>query len=648
MTRIPSCLICITALSALCMAGCGKSGDGESNAGRVPLQAAATPADRVEELPTLPTDTVQADAAGVSELVSTEEMILQLTPELKKLVAGVLNLQLPDHQSRGLFTPSVHVTDVASAPAGGSVDDVVSSWVVNGQPQSHAREQLQLWQPLLNDLLYFEHAKFSIVRGQWTDNDRDSFMSDVTFHGLARTRSRGWRAVDGTMQLGWKSAGERWTIAEWTLKQLTTSDRAERMFSEETSNLGLSAAELDSLTTSQHWLYAVRHYYPRKRAAMPSNSLSDNRFFPVSTAHHPAVSVVDVDGDGLEDLYICVRWGKNMLLHNQGRGQFAERSAEFGLDIDGRSNGAVFADFDNDGDPDVVIARGLERSRYLVNENGQFVDRSTELVEGLLPFEATSLSVADYNNDGLLDVYFSTYHTEDISQRLDADLSHPDHRIHKTLTAEQSRELRRRHREESRSYINQVGPPNILLQNVGDGRFVIAPESAQLAVWRNTFQASWSDVDNDGDPDLYVANDFAPDFFFRNDGEQGFRDVTAQAGMRAMGFAMGASWGDFDNDGRQDLYVSNMFSKAGSRITGRISSIDPRIAELAQGNYLYRQTEDGFQLVSGLKPPALTVARAGWSWGGQFADFDNDGFLDIYVSSGYFTAPSQFETDVDL
>jgi hypothetical protein len=111
---------------------------------------------------------------------------------------------------------------------------------------------------------------------------------------------------------------------------------------------------------------------------------------------------------------------------------------------------------------------------------------------------------------------------------------------------------------------------------------------------------------------------------------------------------MGATWGDYDNDGRQDLYVSNMFSKAGTRITARIDELKPEYAESAAGNYLYRQDAGGFELVSGFDPPSLTVAEAGWSWGGQFADFDNDAFLDLYVLSGYYSAPRRFASNVDL
>ena len=116
-----------------------------------------------------------------------------------------------------------------------------------------------------------------------------------------------------------------------------------------------------------------------------------------------------------------------------------------------------------------------------------------------------------------------------------------------------------------------------------------------------------------------------------------------------MGFSMGATWGDYDLDGRQDLYVSTMFSKAGRRVTEHMSGLDARFRVAAEGNLLYRNAGDStFEKVSGLKPPALEVAQADWSWGGQFTDVNNDGRLDLYVSSGFYTAPEEFAVDVDL
>ena len=223
--------------------------------------------------------------------------------------------------------------------------------------------------------------------------------------------------------------------------------------------------------------------------------------------------------------------------------------------------------------------------------------------------------------------------------------------IREFLTEKQWEELDLRLKNSSshHQFLNAVGAPNQLLVNKGQGKFARAPEAEQLEFWQTTFQATWADYDKDGDPDLYVTNDFGPDRLMRNDYPNGFSDVTNQDGHETMqGFGMGVTWGDYDLDGRQDLYVSNMYSKAGMRITGQVPGLDGRFRSFANGNRLYRQTENGFEYTSGLKAPKMLVAKAGWSWGGQFADFDNDGYLDIYVASGYFTAPPEVAVQDDL
>ena len=354
--------------------------------------------------------------------------------------------------------------------------------------------------------------------------------------------------------------------------------------------------------------------------------------FDISSLYQkPGVSVVDVDRDGYDDIYIMPTWGQNLLLHNQGDGTFEDIAGEVGLDLENFCSGAAFADYDNDGDADVFIGRTFERSLFFANEEGRFVDRSETLPPSGLPNFVTSISAADFNGDGLLDVYFSTYAHDDTWDRL--------REVLELLPRNQAKELLARRRKGHR-FRDHYGPPNLLLVNRGAGRFAVAPQSRQVALWRNTFQSTWADYDGDGDPDLYAANDFAPNNMLRNDGGR-FSDVTAETGTADIGFGMGVSWGDYDNDGLQDLYVCNMYSKAGNRIMGKIPGLDPRIVMLAGGNSLFRNRGGHFRKVSGVEPPSLLVEKVGWAWGGQFADFDNDGFLDIYSLSGYYSAPPE-------
>jgi hypothetical protein len=343
----------------------------------------------------------------------------------------------------------------------------------------------------------------------------------------------------------------------------------------------------------------------------------------------------DVDGDGFVDLAIANDTVPNFLFRNRGDGTFEEIAAQVGLDIADHTSSALFADFDNDGDSDVFLGRTLARSRYLVNEGGRFVDRSETLVAAALPALVSSISAVDYDGDGLLDVYLSTYAIDDDLQE---DFLPPAAR----------QEIGRRWKAGGHLFRDRPGPPNVLLRNLGEGKFGVAPNSGALEVWRNTFQSTWSDYDADGDMDVYLANDFAPNNLIRNDGSGVFTDVTAETGTADIGFGMGASWGDYDNDGAHDLYVTNMYSTAGRRITAEAGALGAELAAMARGNSLLRNRPGRFTRVSGLEPPALLVERAGWGWGSQFLDVDNDGDLDIHALSGYYTAPTLPEAQPDL
>ena len=172
-------------------------------------------------------------------------------------------------------------------------------------------------------------------------------------------------------------------------------------------------------------------------------------------------------------------------------------AAKWGLDFDGFCSSAVFADFDNDGDCDLFLGRTLKPSLYLVNEGGRFVDRTAELLDQPLPMLVSSVSAADYNGDGLLDVYLSTYaaHLQRHNEE-DPDRRDDERLLSEYLPDEEARKLRRLsdHSGVNR-YLKNTGPPNLLLVNCGGGRFRVAPENDQVALWRHTFQASWCDFD---------------------------------------------------------------------------------------------------------------------------------------------------------
>ncbi len=580
----------------------------------------------------------------VQRLVSSEELLLELTPRLRELSRSAMNLRLPDAGAADrLFAEEVEIS---------------GEWSTNGlSPAASdgatavARKSLSFWPGLFEATEYFEHAKFYFIKGQIHESDPNQFSSVLGFEGLAHYKNGVKASLHATLEVNWMlakstvkgTANDDWRINSWKLVEVDTTETSQMLFRNVLPEVLDDKALLNRATNSLHSMLTSKLMSGGEYFFPPGEVYPF--FFPDVTLEHPGIAVVDIDDDGFDDLYVTMQHQPNLLFRNKGNGSFEEVAAQHGLNISPDSTSAIFADFDNDGDPDLFLGRARRNSLYFVNEGGKFVHKTRDLVDHPLPALVSSISAVDYNNDGLLDVYLSTYSPIEESNRF--QVNNKPKWVDLFLSPQQAKEVAKRN-QRSHQFIDRAGPPNLLLQNLGDGAFKIAKENSQLELWRMSFQASWNDFDGDGDQDVYVSNDYAPDNFFRNDGDQGFKDITRESGLTGMGFGMGVSWGDYDNDGQIDVYVSNMFSKAGQRITDQVAGIDPRLREMAQGNFLYRLDDGKFTLVSGLEKPALQVAKSGWSWGGQFLDFDNDGFQDIYATSGYYTAPSDIAVDMDL
>ena len=496
----------------------------------------------------------------------------------------------------------------------------------------------------------------AFLKGEFLDGKREQFEALVRCSVTGSGAQGRMQSLEVTQKIIWKlkKGGappsrendylvepNDWAIESWIPTHATSMEVDQPLFVDVTGRLISDPEQLEEAIRSRHEEYLHLLF---EGGEIPLKEGFGRYFTTDATGQHPGISVVDLDGDGKDEIYVCVRWGKNLLFKDRGNGAFEEVGADYGLDVEGLTSSAIFADFDNDGDQDVFLGRTLERSLYLLNESGFFVDRSKELVGIPLPYLTTSMAAADYNGDGLLDLYLSTYGfgerqpRESVARDFLGD--YPQDEVKERFVSNPNTE----------PFVNVPGPPNVLLVNTGKG-FSLSPLSNQVGIWRETLQATWGDFDSDGDPDLYVANDFSPDRLFRNDGGEAFVDVTEGAGHeRMMGFGMGAAFGDFDNDLDFDLYVSNMYSKAGLRITEKAGTKDQRLRWFAEGNLLFRNNGPGvgMEYLSGPGSPFAPVANADWSWGGQFVDFDNDSYLDLYVPNGYFTAPKAFAGDDDL
>lgn len=265
--------------------------------------------------------------------------------------------------------------------------------------------------------------------------------------------------------------------------------------------------------------------------------------------------------------------------------RFPDVSAGTGLDVVGLAGGCVLEDFDGDGDLDVMASSwGLrDQLRYFRNDGARgFVD-DTKAAGLWGEWGGINLTHADYDNDGDADVF-----------------------VHRG------------------GWMGEAGRiPNSLLRNAGNGTFTDVTEAAGLLSFHPTHAAAWGDFDNDGALDLFVGNEDAgagahPVQLYRNLGNGAFEDLAPRVGLGVLGMVKGASWGDFNNDGRLDLYVSR-FGKPNMlwRNDGRGPDGTWQFTDVAQG--------------AGVEQPVLSFAT--WFW-----DYDNDGWLDIFVA-GWDAAP---------
>jgi len=353
------------------------------------------------------------------------------------------------------------------------------------------------------------------------------------------------------------------------------------------------------------------------------------------------IAAADYDNDGFYDLFIP-DGVSSRLLRNRRDGTFEDVTERAGLGgLDGVS-AAVFGDYDNDGWKDLFVSRTF-RPNQLFHNNGDGTFTDVTARSGLGEDCCTTVaSWGDYDNDGTLDLYVGRY--------LD-----PRARIPTTFYA-------------------RNGEPNRLYHNNGDGTFTDVTDRAGVGDTGLCLGSAWGDYDNDGYPDLFVVNDFGRSTLYHNRGDGTFEDVTVAAGALAYGAGMSASFADYDNDGLLDLYTADIRSEhawfAAPPTVGRhianswkqgvwrtdmplywqifrqsgFNFLDV-FREMAAGNHLLRNRGDGtFEDVS-----ARTGANPiGWFWGSVFADFDNDGWLDLYSANGWVYGERGTEMELEF
>jgi hypothetical protein len=320
-----------------------------------------------------------------------------------------------------------------------------------------------------------------------------------------------------------------------------------------------------------------------------------------------AVSVVDVDRDGLADLYVTdsKEGSRNRLFRNRGDGTFEDVAERLGVaDLNraetGVSMGAVWGDYDNDGFDDLFLYR-WGRPELFHNDGGKGFTRVSEAA-GLPAWANINTAVwLDFDRDGRLDLFVGGYYPESVNLWKLADT---------------------RMMPESFEYANNGGR-KYLFRNLGGGKFEEVSAQVGLVSRRWALAAVAADLRGTGYPDLFIANDYGVSELFANDHGR-FREVGREAGVGyAPKSGMSASVGDVLNQGRFAIYVSNI-SEEGI---------------LLQGNNLWISSGlvDGIPRYENLAR-SMGVDLGGWSFGAQMADLNNDGFLDLYLVNGYVSA----------
>ncbi|MDA8018885.1 MAG: VCBS repeat-containing protein [Thermoanaerobaculia bacterium] len=449
----------------------------------------------------------------------------------------------------------------------------------------------------------------------------------LTVNFSLRGSERGGRLVEDRFTFRWWIVRNSADGAPWrVVREDLDADSEQRRL----SGSGNAFVRLDLAAAGIDYVHRRNPAVDPTRAAM--------RFGVVEHAAG-GVAAADYDDDGRVDLFfadgVASRLFRNVTPPGDESPVFRDVTTTAGLGGLDQAHCGLFADFDDDGDRDLAVTRYLVPNKLYCNDgNGRYSD-CTEGSGLDIQVPSVSSTVLDYDADGALDLYLAV--------NGNAFEACPDIPFYATN-----------------------GQPNRLFRNLGGGRFEDVTESAGVGGSGWSLAVAAADANQDGRPDLMVANDFGRKTLYVNEGEGRFSEVAKEAGVLDFSGGMGLAFGDVDGDGMPDVYTSNINSNQrwfgedltikqyvrnvlGTRYLWRdlptfwevfrlLGDQWPELGKMVgEGNSLFLNRGDGtYREVNGSH-----TRRAGWSWGVGFVDFDNDTDLDLFAANGWISGKNR-------
>ncbi len=365
----------------------------------------------------------------------------------------------------------------------------------------------------------------------------------------------------------------------------------------------------------------------------------------------------DMDGDGLTDIYFSRLDGPNVLYRNLGDWRFEDVTEQAGVAAPGRfSTGAVFADVDGDRDLDLLVTSMEGANAFFENNgDGTFTERTEEA--GLSShYYGTTQALADVDGDGDLDLYVANNKVkpardvfppselgfDNVVEEIDGQhVVRPQFRDHYKVVMQPGRVMRFEYAEPDKFYLND-GTGRFEEVSFTSGRFLDEdgrPLQETPTDWGLT--ARFHDFDDDGDPDLYVCNDFeSPDRFWVNDGTGRFQLIERLALRATSNATMTMDYSDIDRDGSEDFILIDMLDRNTRQRKTQVQSMEPAPTMLGQiddrpqigrNTLFWNRGDNTFSEIAHF----AGVEASGWSWSVLFLDVDLDGYEDILIGNGH-------------